>query len=140
MKDGCNADLSELKIPDSTKIGPPPETLAGSMRAWDLRKLRNVVIPEGAEKIGSCWFWRTDVESVEISGSVREIGANAFFSCEKLEMLTFKNTSATSSEDENESNVQKGLRIIGARAFCGCRNLSAVEFPNGLEEIGFCAF
>ena len=45
------------------------------MRAWDLRNCKEAVIPEGAERIGNHWFWGSEVKSVVIPASVREIGA-----------------------------------------------------------------
>lgn len=30
--------------------------MAGDMRVWDLRELRNVVVPDGVERIRSHWF------------------------------------------------------------------------------------
>ena len=38
VEDGCEADLSYIKIPDFTTIGPLPETMVGGLRVWDLRK------------------------------------------------------------------------------------------------------
>ena len=50
VEDGCEADLSYAGIPDATKVGPPRETTIGDARVWDLRELRDVVIPEGVER------------------------------------------------------------------------------------------
>ena len=38
VEDGCEANLSSLKLPDSTQVGPLPETMVGGVRVWDLRK------------------------------------------------------------------------------------------------------
>ena len=59
------------------------------MKVWDLRKQKDVVIPDGVEKIGSYWFWDTDVENVLVPASVRELGIDAFHGCEKLKSVTF---------------------------------------------------
>lgn len=64
--------------------------MAGDARVWDLRNLREVVIPEGVEGIGRHWFYYTAVESVTIPASVREIGARAFCRCWKLRKVEFK--------------------------------------------------
>ena len=53
VEDGCEASLCNAGLPDSVKIGPPPKTMLGSTRIWDLRKLKDVVIPDGIERIGS---------------------------------------------------------------------------------------
>ena len=64
--------------------------MAGKQRVWDLRSLKQVVIPDGVEKIGSYWFYGTDVEEVTIPASVTEIGTEAFCSCKKLTKVTFQ--------------------------------------------------
>ena len=38
VEDGCDADLSGLEVPDFTKVGPLPETMAGGAHVWDLRE------------------------------------------------------------------------------------------------------
>ena len=77
------------EVPDSTQVGPLPETIVDGMRVWDLRKCKHVVIPEGTEKIGNYWFCDSEVESVEIPASVREIGAYAFYKCKSLKRVVF---------------------------------------------------
>ena len=46
--------------------------------------MKNVVIPEGTERIGNCWFWGSEIKSVVVPVSVREIGADAFYGCKNL--------------------------------------------------------
>ena len=81
MEDGCEASLCDAKVPESAQVGPLKETMIGNMRVWDLRKLKHVTIPDGAEKVGNHWFWGAEVESVTIPASVREICAEAFYGC-----------------------------------------------------------
>ena len=71
VEDGCEADLSNIKISDSAKVGPQPETMARNVRVWDLRDYKRVVIPEGTERIGNSWFYRSGIESVKIPASVK---------------------------------------------------------------------
>ena len=89
VKDGCAASFVCTEIPDSVVVGPLPEVMVGSVRVWDLRSSKEIVIPDGAERIGNCWFWGSGVESVEIPASVREIGADAFGNCKTLKKVTF---------------------------------------------------
>ena len=89
MADGCEADLSNLWIQNSTKVGPPPETMVGSVRVWNLRNCKKIVIPEGTERIGNHWFYRCSIVSVEIPASVKYIDANAFYNCESLKRVAF---------------------------------------------------
>ena len=53
-------------------------TAVGNKRLKDLRSLRDVVIPEGLERIENYWFVFADIESVEVPASVTEIGEGAF--------------------------------------------------------------
>ena len=46
--------------------------------------MKDVVIPEGIEKIGNHWFWGSGIESVTVPASVREIGPDAFYKCKSL--------------------------------------------------------
>ena len=107
VTDGCKVNLSDLKIPDSTKIGPLPETMVGGVRVWGLRNCREVVIPEGTERIGNHWFYGCDIEDITFPASVREIGAWAFYKCNKLTSVAFP----------------AGLRTVGDGAFSGCASL-----------------
>lgn len=63
------------------------QTRVGAKLLWDLRALKDVVIPEGVEKIGAYWFSDSEIESVEIAASVRELGIGAFYSCKSLKHI-----------------------------------------------------
>ena len=94
VEEGCEASLLHVREPESVIIGPPPETMTGSMRVWDLRNVKYVVFPEGVEKIGNYWFWGSEVMSIKIPASVREIGAGAFGMCKELWHVVFAPGSA----------------------------------------------
>ena len=36
--------------------------MLGNMKIWDLKKLKDVVIPNGVERIKNYWFWGADIE------------------------------------------------------------------------------
>ena len=129
MADGCGANLSDICMPDHTQVGPLPNVMVGGRRVWDLRMVRDVVIPEGAEAVGNSWFAGSCVESVELPGSVREVGPGAFCHCKGLKRLVFGGAASSSR-----------LRVIRAGAFHGCSGLRRVDLPDGLEEIGRFAF
>jgi Leucine-rich repeat (LRR) protein len=56
--------------------------------------------------------------------TVQTIADDAFCNAKRLESLT----------------LQEGLSVIGSLAFTSCSGLREMNFPNSLEEIGFCAF
>lgn len=88
-EEGCEISFSLVGIPDSVKVGLPLETMVGGVKFQDLRERRQLVIPEGIEKIGDYWFWGTNIENVEIPASVKEIGTGTFYDSKKLKSVTF---------------------------------------------------
>ena len=93
VEDGCDVDLALAGIPDSAQVGPLPETSVGDVNIWDLRKQRNLIIPEGVEKIDRRWFYGTAVESVTVPASVMEIEMYAFYECKSLRYVQFQDGS-----------------------------------------------
>ena len=69
-------------------------------------------------------FSISNVESVEIPGSVKSIGAYAFYSCDQLSSLV----------------IPEGVTSIGAYAFCGCEALTDISIPNTMTDIEEHAF
>lgn len=120
VEDGCEVDLHNFWAPHSAKVCPPPETIIGGVRVWDLRKLKDVIIPNGTERIGNHWFWGADIEKITIPASVLEIGTDAFCECKKLREVIF----------EEGSRLEK----IGQSCFYSAR-IRKIVIPRGVEEI-----
>lgn len=82
VEEGCSADVKGSVGPSvSIILVPNGRTMIGNQTLRDLRALRSTKIPDGVEKIGDRWFAGSDIESVEIPASVREIGKEAFNWC-----------------------------------------------------------
>ena len=95
------------------------------MSLQSIRSLKNVVIPEGTERIGNKWFWGSRIESIEIPSSVKEIGEYAFCNCKNLKKIIF-------SENGQLEKISKWcFRSSG---------LEEVNFPHSVKEIRECAF
>ena len=88
VKEGYTIDAREY-VKNSVKIVPARMT-AGKQSLRDLKRQKDVVIPEGIEKIENGWLWGMEVESVTIPASVKEIQARAFSCCKNLTTVTFK--------------------------------------------------
>ena len=88
MKSGCIADVSKF-TQGCVSVTPDEKTIAENTMLQTLRALKSVVLPDGLRKIGDRWFANSDIESVVIPASVREIGAEAFFMCERLRRVVF---------------------------------------------------
>ena len=70
---------------------------------WNLRAIKDVIIPDGIEKIGDNWFAGCQIESVEIPASVKIIGAKAFYLCKNLKRVVFM--SGSKLEKANSGNL-----------------------------------
>ena len=143
VDDGCAADLPKAWVLPQIAIGPRLETMVGCLHVWDLRGLKDVVVPEGTEQIGNCWFWDCEVRTVEIPASARAIGTFAFHGCKYLERLTFWGTTVDTAKKHSRNthlSEKSLLKVIEKSAFRYCASLRNVELPNGLEDIGPWAF
>lgn len=90
---------------------------------------KDVFIPESynGSKIAAIHdyaFMRRSVESVTISGNVKEIGEMAFMYCNSLKTV----------------EILDGVEKINSAAFAGCENLETVKIAGSVEEIGPSAF
>lgn len=124
VRDGCSVDLF-FTASAAIKIGPPPETVVGGVSVWDLRALKDIVIPDGTERIGNYWFFGCGVETVTMPASVTEIGDYAFWKCERLKSLVLAEGSR--------------LEIVGSRCFEGT-GLEEIKMPENLQVIKEYAF
>ena len=122
-EEGCAVSLSDIKVPASAQAGQPVPR--GKICISELQKLRDVVIPDGVERIERSWFQTSNVRSVEVPVSVRIIADGAFQECRDLRRVTF----AFGSQ----------LETMGARCFCdsGLRDLVV---PRSVVTIGDAAF
>ena len=112
--------------------------------------MKEVVIPEGTEKIGNHWFCDSEVESVTIPASVGEIGTDAFYGCRSLKSVVFAEGSLLKKIGPGNFSgtgierivIPKGVKEIQESAFCGCEDLKEVLFEQGskLKTIGTDAF
>lgn len=66
-----------------------------------------MLVPDGVERIGTCWFWDCDLESAEIPASVTEIDAHAFYNCKRLIKITFRKGKIGTTESGENSRRQK---------------------------------
>ena len=84
VEDRCEVSLANARVPDSTRVIPLPTPMIGGIVIQDLLKMKDVVIPEGTEKIENYWFWRNGIESITVPANVRKIGIYAFYGCKSL--------------------------------------------------------
>lgn len=118
----------------------------------------NITIPEGVTKIDDYAFDDCEtVASLIIPSSIQAIGVGAFNGCTNLKSI-FVDPSNATYDSRNNCNaiietaskilikgcqntvIPDDVKSIGEFAFVGCSALTSINFPNGLEEIGVCAF
>ena len=113
----------------------------------------DVVIPEEIEgypvtKISSGIFSENnEIQSLTITGNVREIGENAFEGLDNLERVTISTKQKEIKGldfSENKSlrlvEMSGELEVLNRRIFSGCSSLVKVVFPPNLTKIGAGAF
>lgn len=60
------------------------QNIMGDKFFANLRKQKSVAIPDGVQTFGEQWFKNSEVESVAVSASVKEIGSDTFYNCRNL--------------------------------------------------------
>lgn len=143
VEDGCKAS-TEHCVERSVLVGPPARAVAGDKSVWELRDLRQVVIPEGVERIGAHWFHGTDVETVLVASSIREIGHAAFRDCKRLKQVAFAEmsklekieTAAFAGSALESFEAPPGLRTLAQGAFFECAALKLARLNEGLAVLG----
>ena len=103
MEDGCEFLFSAALVPASVRIGPALTQMAVGKCVWDLRRLRDVAIPDGVEAIGNHWFYGSGIVSASIPGSVVKIRTQAFCNCRRLEKLEFRACGWPETADDAEN-------------------------------------
>lgn len=122
----------------SVQIRPLREAIIGGRFIWELRGLRELVIPDGFTRIWDFQFCDSGIESVTIPASVREISPRAFYNCKTLKSVIFKGAAVGNAGYENASGVVSSpvhpsecsyntkSRAVGRKAFCGCDSLRII--------------
>ena len=134
---------------------------------WDIKKmdgmtfmfqntgLSEITIKEGVTAIPDYLFARTGITSLELPSSIRTVGVKAFYDCNELTSVAFRDNSCLSAlddysfaYDERISTISFGssrpgyMCEIGLGAFLFCNDLSTVTLDDDfiLKTIGSCAF
>ena len=81
--------IGDLRRLDDSAAILPAGTTVGGMPLVGLRRLKEVVVPEGVEDVGEQWFKNTGLESVSLPASVRVVAREAFYNCRSLKRVVF---------------------------------------------------
>ena len=80
---------------------------------WDLQMLPESIVT------AEVWQGDTELELVEFSDKISQIGSGAFMDCTSLSLIIF----------------HESLHRIDINAFAGCTALHKIIFPDSLEEV-----
>lgn len=107
-----NKDKSTLLLCPCAKKGHytvPATVTEIDFMAFKLSSLTDVVIQEGATKIGNYAFSNSSIESISLPNSLTEIPSGMFNCCENLKTC----------------HIPKGINKIGSDVFSECNNLES---------------
>lgn len=107
-----------------------------------------VRIPYGIDCIGKeAFYGQSDLKTLIIPPTVKEIKESAFSDCDGLEAVIFSegierigNFAFSGCSSLKKIALPKSLEFIGNEAFSGCENLEEVEFGNSRTNIQEDAF
>lgn len=118
------ANLSSLEVEEGNKTyeSRGANAIIESKTNTLLYGCKNTIIPTSVTAIGYEAFFGSNIESIQIPGSVKTIGNNSFNCCRYLK----------------EVILPEGLETLEGWAFGNCERLETIEFPASLTEIGPC--
>lgn len=135
-----NSKLTSLAIPAGvTEI---PQSCFFNDQA-----LTSITFAGNYTSIGSGAFYKTAITEINIPGSCKTIGDNAFQLCPNLSRVTLGDGVETLSEGAfrecsklSEINLPASLKTIGQYTFLNDAQLASITIPAGVTEIGNAAF
>ena len=92
----------------------------GDQLLLDIRKIKQVIMPDGAGEVGDHWFWGSQIGSITVPASVKKFGTGAFDGCWNLKSVIFA----------PESRLEK----IGSECFHQA-GIERIAIPKNVEEI-----
>ena len=110
--------------------------------------IQTVIIGDNITSIGSYAFWNcTNISSVSIGNSVKQIKEGAFYSCQGLLNIIIPDSvtiiySIAFSDCSNLKSITLGssVKSIGNSAFSSCTNLENICLPNSMTYISATTF
>ena len=107
-----NFNLNYVRDTDTKEIFPP------------LTQAQTAIIPENIEEIYYVFHGASELKSVELPQTLRQIGWKTFEDCKNLTAINFPSQ----------------LDSIGPYAFSGCHSLTSISLPSSLKLISNCCF
>jgi hypothetical protein len=124
-------------------------TKSGKTLVWVPSSRESFTIPKSVTRIGQSAFASSSIKAIKIPDTVKYIGDDAFYYCEKLQSVTLSDGLKTISpyvfshcSQLKKIKIPASVTEISGVSFFSCGNLKEVTFASGskLEEIGEGAF
>ena len=96
---------------------------SSSLVFWECENLKKVTLEDGIKKISYGMFCDTALKTIDIPGSVFQIGEDAFADCKKLQKVT----------------LHEGIKKVGKNAFYNT-SLKEITIPSTVTKLGKNAF
>lgn len=87
--------------------------------AFSGASLTEIDIPDTVTYLGCNAFLENKFETLDIPGSIKELGEHSFYNCENLTSV----------------KLGKGVEIVGESAFSNCSNLVDIDFPSTVHTV-----
>ena len=145
-KSGKTIDLYPMgRTAESYSVNPGTETIG--VNAFYDAKIKTIVLPSSIKRILGGAFDNSYIESITLPNSIEEIGAWAFYGCDKLTSISIPNSITKIVNGIvrdciklEQVNIGNNVTEIEDDAFFGCIKLSSVNLPSTLTKIGNQAF
>lgn len=107
------------------------------------------IVPEGVREIGPRAFEGQPFKNIVLPSSLLQISQYAFYNCNTLESVTFKEGCQLETigeyafrfcENLKEINIPDTVMTIGEYAFADCVNATTLKLPANIEALGNYAF
>ncbi len=139
-------EVKSIVIP--SEIDGIPVTKISERAFYNCTELISIEIPDSVKEIGWYAFYNcTELESIKLSANIEDIGIYTFYNCRSLSEISIperlKSIGSFAFEDckKLESiKVPADVTYIGENAFAGCSTLKAVTFDKGVKIIDDNAF
>ena len=137
----CKSLAGELIIPDGV-------TVIGKVSFRECEALTSLHLPDGVTTIEESAFESSGIITVNIPNSITNLGNRTFFSCKKLETVTFDDDMQIDSISGyfvynciklKNIEIPDCVKAIGERAFANS-GLKNIEIPSGVTAVRFAAF
>ena len=140
--------LSGLSFTDKCYVVLPKSVVEIKEKAFYGSDIVSIIIPESVKEIGANAFsYCCSLTKVCINDGIKEIKKDTFSGCSGLTSITIPNSVTSIGRDAfhgccnlKSLIIPEGVTIIGDYAFKNCDGLLSIIIPNSVMSVGYNAF